>query len=203
MKTIMYYSDLSDAAQERAVRDMRDSIKYVNHVLGELRHEALNGVYKTLGLVEEQEILDVNVSLRKIVIDFEEIRHKNTFNDVIELSVILTTSDDDNVQDVIERMREHSSVDEQGVRFDKISSIRAIYGGAGLEIVVTSHSSNRFSRDEEYLAQNWVWRTLWDGLWDVHGDLMPVLDGAYDFRKVHEYLTELNPECFEDGQILL
>ena len=67
MDKIVRYKDLSPAAQEIAIRQVRNSIDYADHVLGALQCFANEALFVKLGLSLEPDVVDLVVSIRKHV----------------------------------------------------------------------------------------------------------------------------------------
>ena len=202
MDKVVCYKDLTDSAQELAIRQARNSVEYANHVLDVLEHRAKGVLWNRLGLSVKPNIVDFVVSFRKLVTGLPEL-HRFCAADVIEFSLIINTYASDTPDDVIDALRMNSEYDQNGVCFSKLEDFSATYSNTELSINLSADDDLPFSNKEKLCTHNWIYDTVDNVVSDIHADLFEKLVDCYSSEQIRNYLMERNPECYENGYILV
>ena len=202
MDKVVCYKDLTDSAQELAIRQARNSVEYANHVLDVLEHRAKGALWNRLGLSVKPNIVDFVVSFRKLVTGLPEL-HRFCAADVIEFSLIINTYASDTPDDVIDALRMNSEYDQNGVCFSKLEDFSATYSNTELSINLPADDDLPFSNKEKLCTHNWIYDTVDNVVSDIHADLFEKLVDCYSSEQIRNYLMERNPECYENGYILV
>lgn len=202
MDKVVCYKDLTDSAQELAIRQVRNSVEYANHVLDVLEHRAKSALWNRLGLSVKPNIVDLVITFRKLVTDFSEL-HRLGAADVIEFSLIINTYASDTPDDVIEALQMNSEYEQDDVCFSKLEDFSAIYSNTDLSINLSSDDELPFSGKERVCTHDWIYNTVDDAVSDIHADLFEKLVDCYSSEQIRNYLMERNPECYENGYILV
>ena len=115
MDKIVRYKALSPAAQELAIRQVRNSVDYADHVLGVLQCCAKEALFVKLGLLLEPDVVDLVVSIRKHVTDLSKMKYSYCAADVIELVFSINTYMGKRTDEIINALRLNSNQSTDGV----------------------------------------------------------------------------------------
>lgn len=202
MDKVVCYKDLTGSAQELAIQQVRNSVEYANHVLDVLERRAEDSLWNRLELSVEPNIVDFVVSFRKLVTELPEL-YRLCAADVIEFSLIINTYASDTPDDVIDALRRNSEYDQNCVCFSKLEDFSATYSNTELSVNLSADNDLPFSNKEKLCTYGWIYDTVDNVVSHIHADLFEKLVDCYSSEQIRCYLMERNPECYENGYILV
>lgn len=202
MDKIVRYKDLSPAAQEIAIRQVRNSIDYADHVLGALQCFANEALFVKLGLSLEPDVVDLVVSIRKHVTDLSKMKFSYCAADVIELVFSINTYMGKRTDEIINALRLNSNQVTDGVCFSNLGEFTVDYSNNNIKVYISPYD-DVFEEGEEVNTRNWISDTIYGAISSIHADLFERIECLYSSQQIGAYIGARNPECYENGYILV
>ena len=202
MDKIVRYKDLSPAAQEIAIRQVRNSIDYADHVLGALQCRANEALFVKLGLSLEPDVVDLVVSIRKHVTDLSKMKFSYCAADVIELVFSINTYMGKRTDEIINALRLNSNQSTDGVCLSNLGEFTVGYSNDNIKVYISPYD-DAFEEGEEVNTRNWINDTVYDAISSIHADLFDRMEWLYSSQQIGAYIGARNPECYENGYILV
>lgn len=141
MDKIVRYENLSPAAQEIAIRQVRNSVDYANHVLEALQCRAKEALFVRLGLQLNPDVVDLVVSIRKHVTDLSKMKYSYCAADVIELVFSINTYAGKRTDEIINALRLNSNKSPDGVCSSNLGEFTVDYSNNNIKVYISPYDN--------------------------------------------------------------
>ena len=201
MENVIRYNNLPVFMRDAAVRSMRNSVNYSNHVFEELQTLAEGSFYKEVGFDVDGKLAGVSVSFKKHLVDFNDVWNKESVKEVLSLSSFIESFDDSSTQIVFNRMMERAKTRCDTDLSDCVSTINVVFSDFHISCDLDFYK-DQLTFDEKEMVKLWLRDTYMLAHSEIKNVLVDEFVKMYSSDKIHEYLAERNPECFLDGRII-
>ena len=76
------------------------------------------------------------------------------------------------------------------------------YSNNNIKVYISPYD-DAFEEGEEVNTRNWISDTVYGAISSIHADLFERMECLYSSQQIGAYIGARNPECYENGYILV